>query len=127
MQTEKDEYGMTPLPNHADFEAMLRPRRPTEDGFLGTYDPWAVVAFSAKWCGPCQRINKKVLVESTPDVKWYSVDVDINKTTMGYCGLYKIPSFVLLKDGVFVDRKEGAASPSDILLWLESKNVPLDL
>jgi thioredoxin-like negative regulator of GroEL len=120
-----DANGMTPLPNHLDFEAMLRPRRPTEDGFLGTYDMWVVVSFSAKWCGPCQRLDKKSIVKATPNVHWYAVDVDENDTTLGYCNCRSIPAFVILKDGLFLDKKEGANSAQDVLDWLASKGVPV--
>jgi thiol-disulfide isomerase/thioredoxin len=123
----KDENGMMLLPNHLDFEKMLRPRRPTSDGFLDDYAPWVVVCFTAKWCGPCQKLNKKLLVEATPGVNWYSVDVDINKTSLGYCGLQSIPSFVIIKDGVFVDKRSGGGSPADILLWLSNHEVPVNI
>ena len=111
---------MTPLPSHEAFEAMLRPRRPTEDGFLGTYAPWVCVSFSAKWCGPCKRLDKEAIVAASPGIVWYTCDVDENKTTLGFCGLRSIPSFCLIKDGVFKDRKSGAESPQDVLDWLKS-------
>ena len=116
---------MIPLPNHMDFEAMLRPRRPTEEGFLGSYDKWVAVSFSASWCGPCRNIDKKKLVELTPGIKWYAVDVDQNDTTLGYCGLQSIPSFVVLKDGVFSGRKQGAGSVGEILQWLSESGAPV--
>jgi hypothetical protein len=124
---EKDENGMIPLHNHSDLEAMFRSRRPIDESFFTNTEPWVAISFSAKWCGPCQKINKKALVSSSPEIKWYSVDVDINKTSLGYCGLYKIPSFVLIKDGVFLDRKEGASSLADIILWLQKNNAPIDI
>ena len=120
---QKDQNGMTPLPNHEDFEAMLRPRRPTEDGFLGNYAPWVVVCFSAKWCRPCQRLDKAAIVEATPEVTWYSCDVDENKVTMGYCGLRSIPSFAVIRDGSFLDTKVGGQSVNEVLDWLKSKGV----
>ena len=127
MELTKDENGMIPLPNHLDMEALLRPRRPTQDGFLDDYDPYVVIAFSAKWCGPCQKLNKKLLVDVTPGVTWYSVDVDINKTSLGYCGLQNIPSFVIIKDGLFSDKKNGAGSIQEILLWLQNNGIPVDV
>jgi thiol-disulfide isomerase/thioredoxin len=123
----KDENGMTPLPNHLDLEKMLRPRRPTSDGFLDDYAPWVVVCFTAKWCGPCQKLNKKLLVDATQGVNWYSVDVDINKTSLGYCGLQSIPSFVIIKDGLFLDKRSGGGNVADILLWLSSHGVPVNI
>jgi thioredoxin-like negative regulator of GroEL len=118
---------MTPLPDHAMFEAMLRPRgnRPSLEDVNIAYSPWVVVCFSAKWCGPCKALDKKSLVQHTPRVKWYAVDVDENTTTLGYCSLRSIPSFVVLKDGVFLDRKSGAGSAEEVLQWLESVGVPL--
>jgi thioredoxin 2 len=121
-----DANGMTPLPSHAAFELMLRPRRPIEDGFFDNYAPWTVVCFSATWCGPCQKLDKRTMVTMSPMVKWYSCDIDENKVTAGYCGLYSVPSFCLLKDGVFLDKKAGASSALDVLNWLRSKGVPME-
>jgi thiol-disulfide isomerase/thioredoxin len=115
------------LHNHNDLEKLLCSRRPIDESFFGKYDPWVAICFSAKWCGPCQKINKKVLVNSTPEIKWYSVDVDINKISLGYCGLYKIPSFVIIKNGTFLDRKEGTSSLADIILWLQKNEAPIDI
>lgn len=120
-----DAHGMTPLPSHMAFEAMLRPRRPTEEGIDGKYEPWVAVCFSAKWCGPCQKLDKDSLVRLTPKIKWYSCDVDTNDTTLGYCGLRGIPGFVLVADGTFKGRKTGAGSVGEILQWLSDYGAPV--
>lgn len=121
-----DSNGMIPLPNHMDFEALFRPRRPTEDGFIGgDYAPYAVVCFSAKWCGPCQQLNKKLIVDTTPEVTWYAVDIDQNKTSLGYAGCTGIPAFCIIKDGAFKDRKVGASGTADVLGWLQRNGVPV--
>ena len=114
---------MIPLPNHEAFEAMLRPRRPTEDGFLDEYPEWVCVSFSAKWCGPCKKLDKDVIVTATPNVLWYSCDVDTNTNTLGFCGLHSIPSFCLIHNGTYKDRKSGASSVEEVLLWLKSNGV----
>ena len=117
--------GMINLSNHFDFEAMLRARRPTDESFFQTFDPFVVVCFSAKWCGPCRRINKSYLVENGKAVKWYHCDVDQNETTLGYCGGHSIPAFVLIRDGVFVGRLEGPRDAPHVLEWLSQYGVPV--
>ena len=122
-----DANGMMPLPSHQAFEDMLRPRgnRPSLYANDQTYEQWVVVCFSAKWCGPCQKLNKRLLVEKTPGVKWYSCDVDTNDVTLGYCSLKGIPGFCIIKDGVFKDKKQGAANEDDVLSWLAHNGVPI--
>jgi thiol-disulfide isomerase/thioredoxin len=112
---------MTPLPSHEAFEAMLRPRRPTQDGFFDTYAPWTVISFYAKWCAPCKRLDKKSIVDAYPEIQWYSCDIDENPTTLPYCSLRTIPSFALLKDGIFVETKSIISSPEDVIDWLDEK------
>lgn len=123
---------MTPLPSHEFFEGLLRPRGLSSAAAAASdppkkQDPFVVVSFSAKWCGPCQRIDKKSLVTLTPHVKWYSCDVDENDVTLGYCGLQSIPGFVIIRDGHFLDRKAGANGVADILAWLQKHGVPIDM
>ena len=117
--------GMIALHDHANFERMLRPRRPIEDGFFDKYDPYVVVCFSAKWCGPCRRIDKAALVKSAPGVTWYHCDVDANEITLGYCGGRSIPAFVLVRDGVFVGRLEGPRDAQHVLEWIKEYGAPV--
>lgn len=120
---------MIPLPNHEFFEGLLKPRgvRPNQDWEERnkTFDPYVAVCFSASWCGPCRRLDKASLVKLSPNVKWYSCDVDEVQETLGYCGLQSIPSFVLIKDGQFVDRKSGAGSVGELLEWLAQYSFPV--
>jgi len=99
---------MIPLQTQEQFEKLLKPV--DEKGKLA---PEAVIVyFTAAWCGACKRIDFDSLLSSTPKtLVWYKCDVDENKYTLGYCGLSKIPSFALIKDGKFF----GKFSSSDTL------------
>ena len=116
---------MTPLREHTEMELLLRPRRPTEDGFLDKYDQYVGICFSASWCVPCQKLDKVTLIEKTPSIKWYSVDVDENQISLGYCSLRKIPSFCIIKDGLFTSKLEGPPSVDVIIEWLKSNSFPV--
>lgn len=112
--------GMIALQTHEQFESLLRPRRPTEDGFLGKYMPCVVICFSATWCGPCRRIDKKFLVSEGVGTDWYHCDVDENEYTLGYCGGKSIPSFVCIKDGLFKGLLEAPRDAEHVLSWVKS-------
>ena len=112
---------MTPLLNQLQFEALLRPGRPTSEDFFRVCAPIVGVAFGAEWCGPCKRLDKDKIVDDTPGVKWYYCDVDKNDYTLGYCGLQAIPSFVLILDGIFYTNKlSGASSEQEVVNWVKT-------
>ncbi len=115
---------MRHLTSQTEFEQLIgRSGEPLPPGV--ELPPFTIVYFTARWCGPCQRLDKKSIVRATPGVSWYAVDVDENDTTLGYCSCRSIPAFVVIKDGLFVDKKEGASSAQDVLDWLRSKGVPI--
>jgi thioredoxin-like negative regulator of GroEL len=92
---------MIPLLTQSQFEDLLKPNRP--DGKPASEA--VVVYFTAPWCGACKKLDFKVLLESTPKtIVWYKCDVDVNKYTLGYCGLTKIPSFTIIKNGKFLGK-----------------------
>lgn len=107
------------------FESLFRAVRPTDESFNDKHPPWVCVQFSAKWCGPCRRIDKELLVKNTPHILWYSCDIDENDTSLGYAGLKSIPGFCLIKDGVFKAKKAGASGTEDVLNWLRQERAPV--
>jgi thiol-disulfide isomerase/thioredoxin len=84
-----------------------------------------IIKLTASWCGPCKRLDKEAIASASPAVTWYECDVDENQTTLGYCTLKSIPSFCLIKDGIFKGVKAGASSPEEVLGWLAEFGVPL--
>jgi thioredoxin-like negative regulator of GroEL len=96
---------LTPLQTQEQFEILI--------GRVATKEPvpsFCVVYFTAKWCGACKRLDLNKIISAAPNAFWLKCDIDENKYTLGYCGLSKIPSFALIKDGKFL----GKFTSSDI-------------
>lgn len=70
-----------------------------------------LVDFWAEWCGPCKAIAP-TLVEIAGEyegrVKIVKVDVDENRQSAMQYNIRSIPSLLIFKDGVEVDRIVGA-------------------
>ena len=70
-----------------------------------------LVDFWAPWCGPCQMTGP--MVEELGNeyqenkVKVTKLNVDENQATAGQYGVLSIPSFLLFKGGVVVDKVVG--------------------
>ena len=79
--------------------------------------PYAVVDFSATWCGPCRMLAP--LMEELSDeldgkVAFFNVDVDDNPTLAQAFGVRSIPALAVMKDGEVVDTAVGFM-PKDAL------------
>jgi thioredoxin-like negative regulator of GroEL len=58
-----------------------------------------VIYFTAKWCGPCNRLPLDKIVNANPKIAWYICDIDENDYTSGYCGIKSIPTFIPIVNG----------------------------
>ena len=79
--------------------------------------PYAVVDFSATWCGPCRMLAP--LMEELSDeldgkVDFFNVDVDDNPALAGQFGIRSIPALAVMKNGEVVDTTVGFM-PKDAL------------
>jgi thioredoxin-like negative regulator of GroEL len=91
---------MIPLLTQLQFEEFL-----VKSGEVPKEVSKAVaVYFTASWCGACTRLDLEKIQAHNTTVVWYKCDIDVNKYTLGYCGLSKIPSFVFIKDGKFLGK-----------------------
>jgi thioredoxin-like negative regulator of GroEL len=87
---------MKMLATQTEFEALLGIAQVT-----GGPPPPAVVViyFTASWCGACSRLDLPSLEAAfSPGVTFLKCDVDVNDYTAGYCGIRKIPTFLMVKN-----------------------------
>ncbi len=85
---------------------------------------YALVDFSATWCGPCRMLAP--VVESLSEklegkVDFYNLDVD---DAPGIAAEYKvssIPCLVLMKQGQFLDQSIGFKPEAQLMNWITSK------
>lgn len=83
----------------ADFETV------TKEGTV-------LLDFFATWCGPCKMVAPILdqLAEENPDKKICKIDVDQEPALAERFGVMSIPTLLLMKDGVLMNKMVGAAS-----------------
>jgi thioredoxin 1 len=82
-----------------------------------------VLDFYAKWCSPCKTmlpIFDELKLEF-PDYEFDKIDIDESDEAAKY-GISSVPTFVILKNGVEVSRKNGIMTKDTFKTWLSNIN-----
>ena len=86
----------------------------------------SVIQFSAAWCGPCKSLKPimdKLAVEYEGKAGFYYADIEDGGINTGSAaGIRGVPTVIIYKKGVEVDRKVGGVPESNMKEFLE-KNI----
>ncbi|OWM75995.1 thioredoxin H2-like [Punica granatum] len=69
-----------------------------------------VVDFTASWCGPCKLMEPMIndLATKCTDIEFIKIDVDELEDVAKTFGVEAMPTFLLIKNGIVVDKVVGA-------------------
>eukprot|EP00290_Baffinella_frigidus_P009330 CAMPEP_0180130288 /NCGR_PEP_ID=MMETSP0986-20121125/7789_1 /TAXON_ID=697907 /ORGANISM="non described non described, Strain CCMP2293" /LENGTH=179 /DNA_ID=CAMNT_0022070053 /DNA_START=40 /DNA_END=579 /DNA_ORIENTATION=+ len=100
--------GSTAVAEHAVEE--IATLAALDQALQGAGGALVVVDFTAKWCGPCQRIAPEYekMAGEFPATKFLKVDVDANQEAASKCGILAMPTFQLFLKGEKIAQVEGA-------------------
>ena len=97
----------------ADFESRV----------LGAGRP-ALVDFHAAWCGPCRRqgpLVDELASELSAEAVVAKLDVDANPEIASRYGVFSIPTILVFRDGVEVERFVGLTPKARLASALRSR------
>lgn len=75
----------------------------------------AIVEFYATWCAPCKQMNKTLVeLEKKHDVPIGKIDADDNYKIAQVYNINSVPTTIMFKNGVEVQRVLGAKTVSQL-------------
>jgi thioredoxin 1 len=72
-----------------------------------------LVDFWAPWCGPCRSMEPAVHALAQ-EWKVCKVNIDNNQQLASLCRVSAVPTFLVVKGGKVVARRQGVASEADL-------------
>ena len=81
-----------------------------------------LVDFYADWCGPCKMMAQVVaeIAEENPQFTVGKINTDEQRSLAEEYSIFSIPTLMIFKDGVVVDKQVGACGKEDLLAKLNN-------
>ena len=73
-----------------------------------------LLIFSASWCGPCKMLKQTLATNNIAVDKLSIIDVDEAPNLAAEFAVRGVPTLVLLKDGVIINKKTGNMTVSQL-------------
>ena len=105
---------------------MLKEFKDSDFDTLIKNEEVSVIQFSATWCGPCQSLKpvmEKISEEYKDRGNFYITDIeDSGINTGSAAGIRGVPTVIIYKKGIEIDRKVGGVPESHMKEFLD-KNI----
>jgi thioredoxin 1 len=77
----------------------------------------SVFYFTADWCNPCKRVKPIVeeLNREQTEANFQIIDVDIEMELAKSFQVKSVPTFILMKDGIEINRITGAQTRDSLI------------
>lgn len=85
-------------------------------------DKFAMIDCQAEWCSPCRLLSPLIekLEPQFPDIKFYSLDIDENRDLAKKLNIRAVPTLILLKNNLEVNRAVGMQTIEKLQKFLQS-------
>ena len=80
----------------------------------------------APWCGPCRNfapIFEQAAKDYEPNIRLAKLNTQDHQAIAGQWDIRSIPTLLLYKNGLEIDRVSGAMSKQQLHQWLSSHNI----